>query len=300
MAWCNAVLQPSCILSEAALGQRMRWIRNGYTTRYVYCGERVLEENSYAGTVLAWHTPSSGSYYTPWLHMQRSGTGHSYPLCDGVGTVRMLVDGSAAVTDRYSLDAFGAEFAPPTGSTVNPYEFGGAWGYLTDSSGLEQLGHRFYWPEIGRFIQQDPIGDGVNWYAYAGNNPLRYIDPDGEVPVLAIGAGVVVVGGAVWAWTHPNEAQAALARAQKAIGNAARSLWTSTGETMPVPSTDYGRAAGSGATTVGVSIARTREAQYWIDEGLGGNDVSIEEIQAERQRWGRAAQNWCPPEPDEE
>ncbi len=42
-----------------------------------------------------------------------------------------------------------------------------------------QLGHRFYWPELGRFIQQDPIGDGVNWYAYVGNNPLVYIDPEG-------------------------------------------------------------------------------------------------------------------------
>jgi len=50
---------------------------------------------------------------------------------------------------------------------------------MTDPSGLLQLGHRFYWPEIGRFIQQDPIGSGVNWYAYAGNNPVVWIDPEG-------------------------------------------------------------------------------------------------------------------------
>jgi len=41
------------------------------------------------------------------------------------------------------------------------------------------LGARYYWPEIGRFIQQDPIGDGINWYAYVGNNPLVWIDPEG-------------------------------------------------------------------------------------------------------------------------
>ncbi|MBN1459093.1 MAG: hypothetical protein JXA57_06125 [Armatimonadetes bacterium] len=34
-----------------------------------------------------------------------------------------------------------------------------------DPSGLQQLGARFYWPELGRFVQQDPIGDGMNWYA---------------------------------------------------------------------------------------------------------------------------------------
>jgi len=43
-----------------------------------------------------------------------------------------------------------------------------------------QLGHRFYWPETARFIQQDPIGDGINSYAYAANNPLVSIDPNGE------------------------------------------------------------------------------------------------------------------------
>jgi len=59
---------------------------------------------------------------------------------------------------------------------------GGAWGYITDPSGMLQLGARFYWPEVGRFVQQDPIGDGVNWYAYVGNNPVRWADPRGLDP----------------------------------------------------------------------------------------------------------------------
>jgi len=42
-----------------------------------------------------------------------------------------------------------------------------------------QLGARLYWPEVGRFLQQDPIGDGVNWYVYAEDNPLVWIDPEG-------------------------------------------------------------------------------------------------------------------------
>jgi RHS repeat-associated protein len=65
--------------------------------------------------------------------------------------------------------------------TQNPYRFGGAWGYITDTpgSGLLQLGTRWYWPEVGRFIQQDPAGDGVNWYAYVDDNPVTGIDPEG-------------------------------------------------------------------------------------------------------------------------
>lgn len=58
-------------------------------------------------------------------------------MYDGMGTARMLVDAVPTQTDSYSLDAFGAEFAPPTGSTTNPYRGvypersrrGAAWGY---------------------------------------------------------------------------------------------------------------------------------------------------------------------------
>jgi len=58
---------------------------------------------------------------------------------------------------------------------------GAAWGYITDTpgSGLLQLGARYYWPEVGRFLQQDPVGDGINWYTYTEDNPVTDIDPEG-------------------------------------------------------------------------------------------------------------------------
>ena len=37
----------------------------------------------------------------------------------------------------------------------------------------------YYDPHAGRFIQRDPAGDGMNWYAYTYNNPLGFIDPTG-------------------------------------------------------------------------------------------------------------------------
>jgi RHS repeat-associated protein len=75
-----------------------------------------------------------------------------------------------------------------------------------------QLGARFYWPEIGRFISsclrqirrggQDPIGDGMNWYAYVGNNPVVSTDPRGlrfrdwwRVPLEGLGAWI---GDTLW------------------------------------------------------------------------------------------------------
>ncbi|UCC67620.1 MAG: RHS repeat-associated core domain-containing protein [Armatimonadota bacterium] len=72
-------------------------------------------------------------------------------------------------------------------NTAHPYPFGlpadrlvgGAWGYVTEPSGLLHLGQRYYWPEIGRFIEKDPARDGMNWYAYALDNPVYWIDPEG-------------------------------------------------------------------------------------------------------------------------
>ena len=83
------------------------------------------------------------------------------------------------------MDTFGKPVSS-TGSTPNPYRFGAAWGYITDPSGFLQLGARYYWPEVGRFISQDPIGDGMNWYGYAGGNPVVWVDPTGLIDIVPL------------------------------------------------------------------------------------------------------------------
>ncbi|MEO0612455.1 MAG: RHS repeat-associated core domain-containing protein [Pseudomonadota bacterium] len=47
--------------------------------------------------------------------------------------------------------------------------------------GLYYYKARHYDPQAGRFIQPDPIGysDGLNMYAYVGNDPVNFSDPSG-------------------------------------------------------------------------------------------------------------------------
>ncbi|MGQ0593543.1 MAG: RHS repeat-associated core domain-containing protein, partial [Gammaproteobacteria bacterium] len=58
------------------------------------------------------------------------------------------------------------------------------------TSGSKNFGARWYDPRIGRFLAIDPAGfdpqnpQSFNRYAYANNNPYRYVDPDGRVPLL--------------------------------------------------------------------------------------------------------------------
>ncbi len=63
----------------------------------------------------------------------------------------------------------------------NPLGFAGDYGYQEDAeTGLKLLGHRLYDPSIGRFLERDPIGFGMNWYGYCKNNPLKSVDPLGK------------------------------------------------------------------------------------------------------------------------
>ena len=57
-----------------------------------------------------------------------------------------------------------------TGYTGKPYDA---------VTGLSDYGFRDYSPTHARFITEDPIQDGENWFAYVGNNPVNWIDPWG-------------------------------------------------------------------------------------------------------------------------
>ncbi|ALM52427.1 RHS repeat-associated core domain-containing protein [Halomonas huangheensis] len=63
-------------------------------------------------------------------------------------------------------------------TTDNPFRFQGQ--YHDEETGLHYNRHRYYDPEIGRFITQDPIGlmGGENLYMYAPN-PTGWVDPLG-------------------------------------------------------------------------------------------------------------------------
>ena len=64
--------------------------------------------------------------------------------------------------------------------------------------GLHYFGARWYDAELGRFISMDPAGFDennvqlFNRYAYANNNPYRYVDPDGRAPVLALAVPPII------------------------------------------------------------------------------------------------------------
>jgi len=91
--------------------------------------------------------------------------------------VAALSDVNNQVVEAYSYDVFGE---PNRVSDVNnPYYFTAR--RLDPETDNYYYRARYYHPEIGRFLQPDPIGydDGLNMYTYVGNNPINWIDPFG-------------------------------------------------------------------------------------------------------------------------
>jgi RHS repeat-associated protein len=97
---------------------------------------------------------------------------------DHLGTPKALTDDTQAVVWQADSTPFGTVLE--TVSTVgNPLRFPGQ--YFDQETGLHYNYFRDYDPGIGRYTQSDPIGlaGGINTYAYADGNPIRFIDPKG-------------------------------------------------------------------------------------------------------------------------
>src|SRR5690554_2377543 len=87
------------------------------------------------------------------------------------------------VTDEAGNTVWSSEYTPfgqitmEEGTLTKAAKFTGK--DLDEDTGLYYFNARWYDSEIGRFISVDPAKDGVNWYAYGANNPLRFVDPTG-------------------------------------------------------------------------------------------------------------------------
>ena len=97
---------------------------------------------------------------------------------DQVNSVVALSDHNGQTVQNHSYGPFGEALAS-TGTSPNTMKYTGR--EQDAESGLYYYRARYYDPELGRFISEDPIAfqGGINFYAYVGNNPLSSNDPMG-------------------------------------------------------------------------------------------------------------------------
>jgi RHS repeat-associated protein len=84
-----------------------------------------------------------------------------------------------------------SEYGVPTTSLPPKYSWLGSLEVPTElPSGVTDMGARSYVPELGRFLQPDPISGGsANAYSYTFGDPVNTSDPSGESTILELIAG---------------------------------------------------------------------------------------------------------------
>ena len=155
-------------------------------TYYVWDEENdsLLEEIDENGNVIVSYTNEPGPFGKV-ISQERDGV-TSYYHYDGQGNTVALTDDNENTTDTYIYTAFG-ELVSSTGTTVNPFRYGGQYGYYTDVETNDiYIRARSYTPSLGRWLTRDPLkysSTDESLYEFVRGNPLRFLDPLGNEAV---------------------------------------------------------------------------------------------------------------------
>ena len=139
---------------------------NGVTTNHIYDGANIVAD---LGTDTTVFVRGNG------LALLKNASATQVYGITPRGDVAKIISPDGTMTG-YTYTAFG-ETTGDNNNVLNPFGYTGE--YTDTETGLIYLRNRYYDPEIGMFITEDPAKDGLNWYVYCGGNPVMFVDPWG-------------------------------------------------------------------------------------------------------------------------
>ncbi|MCX4025150.1 RHS repeat domain-containing protein [Spartinivicinus marinus] len=177
-----------------AIGERLVKVLNNQTVIYSYNQNGQLLEEAYynANNKLfytrnyAWLGTQPIAMLEQWLNDKGQSTKQqvAYIHSDHLNTPRVATNAAGQAVWQWQSDAFGIGLANEDvdgdgQKTVVALRFPGQ--VFDPESGLHYNYFRDYDPNLGRYVQSDPIGlqGGLNTYAYVLGNPLKFMDPFG-------------------------------------------------------------------------------------------------------------------------
>lgn len=150
---------------------------SGGTTQFLYDGDQLVAEYDSGGNLVRRYLHGS-RVDEPMLWYE--GTGFSSRramLADHQGSIVAVADAGDAAVSVNGFDAWGV----PNDGNLGLFQCTGQiW---LPEIGLYHYKARVYSPQLGRFLQTDPVGyhDQAILYARVGNDPLNHTDPTGAI-----------------------------------------------------------------------------------------------------------------------
>jgi len=153
-------------------GQNLAEAAAVITEEHQWLNERIFAVRSQSSKTEYQHRDALGSIV--YVSKQQSGSGRAI-VYDAFGVpIRGLSLSTEDATSSQGSDWWSPYSAAGTaGSTQSSQRYGYNGKMLDTATGMYDYGFRHYAAQIGRFTTVDPIKDGLNWYAYVGNDPYE-------------------------------------------------------------------------------------------------------------------------------
>jgi RHS repeat-associated protein len=113
----------------------------------------------------------------------QDGGANYYYARDHLGSIREVVNSTGTVVARYDYDPYGRR-TKIAGSYIADFGYTGWYFHPAEdgaAGGLQLALYRAYSPDLGRWLNRDPIGEagGINLYTFVDNDSIDEVDPDG-------------------------------------------------------------------------------------------------------------------------
>ncbi len=159
-------------------GRRISKTVDGITTEFFWQGDKLIAEHHADRHRSYIYEPDS---FRPLALLAGFGPQDTQPFhyqLDHLGTPQELTAPNGEIVWSAHYRAYGQISRLDINKIDNPLRFQGQ--YFDPESGLHYNRHRYYNPDIGRYLTPDPVklAGGINAYQYAPN-PTGWVDPQG-------------------------------------------------------------------------------------------------------------------------